>query len=166
MVQTLQSDKIEVIPVKEGDWEDWDAYHNTFFRKFLSGTVNCNHIFSVSKPKGVTLMSIYEADGREETTQDFKKRGTDFNGARLEVMQATARLKIDFPGIKEIKSVELATKFRKFVPNEYKDTMCPLVDDEVIARQRKEKKERAEKRKAAKTLLEQASKRAKTTAAS
>lgn len=95
-------------------------------------------------------MRMYEAQGREEKTRDFKKRGKVSHEERVHAMKSTARSKIPFPGIKEIKRVELATKWRKYVPVQYQEAMCPLVAEEVLTRQKKEKNERAAKRKAAK----------------
>ena len=36
------------------------------------------------------------------------------------------------PGLREIKQVELYAKFRKFVPREFQDEICPRPSDEVL----------------------------------
>lgn len=52
---------------------------------------------------------------------------------------------IEAPGLREIKQVELYTKFRKFVPEEFRDEICPKPSDHVLE---KIKKDRSEKTKA------------------
>jgi hypothetical protein len=47
---------------------------------------------------------------------------------------------LDAMGIKEIKQVELCTKFRKYVPEEWQDETCPPPDDAVLAKFKIEKK--------------------------
>jgi hypothetical protein len=61
-------------------------------------------------------------------------------------MKETTRDKIPFPGIKEIKQVELFTKWRENVPADYKDKMCLTVEFVIIKQQRLEKRERKAKR--------------------
>jgi hypothetical protein len=60
-------------------------------------------------------------------------------------MKETTRNKMPFPGIKEIKQVELFTKWREYVPEDYKDGMCPTVEFAIIKQQRLEKRERKAK---------------------
>ena len=47
------------------------------------------------------------------------------------------------PGIKPIKQVELYKKFRKYVPDKYKDTHYAAPDAEVVAEVKGDKKEKA-----------------------
>ena len=145
LADMLCSENVEVLPVEEDDWENWDAYLDTFYMRFQSGTVQCNHIFSVAKETGETVMSLLEADGEETKTRKFK-RGKATLEDRRPAMKETTRDKIPFPGVKEIKQVELFTKWRAYVPEEYKEEMCPKVELEVIKKQRLEKRERQAKR--------------------
>ncbi len=39
---------------------------------------------------------------------------------------------VKVPGMKDIKQVELWSKFRKFVPQEFQDEICPKPFDEVL----------------------------------
>ena len=112
LADMLCSENVEVLPVEEDDWENWDAYLDTFYMRFQSGTVQCNHIFSVAKETGETDMSLLEADGEETKTRKFK-RGKATLEDRRPAMKETTRDKIPFPGVKEIKQVELFTKWRE-----------------------------------------------------
>ena len=90
-------------------------------------------------------MRLCEADGTEITERKFK-RGKGTLEVRRPDMKETTRKKIPFPGVKEIKQVELYTKWRNYVPEEYKEEMCPEVAPGVIKKQRLEKSERQAKR--------------------
>jgi hypothetical protein len=144
LANMLCSENVEVLPVEEDDWNNWDAYLDTFYMRFQSGTVQCNHIFSVAKETGETVMSLCEADGEEIKTRKFKQGKATLEDRRP-AMKETTRGKIPFPGIKEIKQVELFTKWREYGPQDYKDNMCPKVEMEIIKQQRLEKRERKAK---------------------
>jgi hypothetical protein len=145
LADMLRSENVEVLPVQEDDWENWDIFLDRFYMRFQSGTVQCNHIFSVAQERGETVMSLCEADGEQVTTRKFK-RGKATVEVRRQAMKETTRDNIPFPGIKEIKQVELFTKWREYVPQDFKDEMCPTVEFGIIKQQRLEKRERKAKR--------------------
>ncbi len=140
----LCSENVEVLPMEEADWENWDTFLDVFYMRFQSGTVQCSHVFSVGKETGETVMSLCEADGEQVTTRKFK-RGKATVEVRCQAMKETTRDNIPFPGIKEIKQVELFTKWREYVPADFKDEMCPMVEMGIIKQQRLEKRERKAK---------------------
>jgi hypothetical protein len=74
-------------------------------------------------------------------------------------MKETPRANLPFPGIKEIKQVELYTKWREYVPQYYKDEMCPKAELDIIKQQRLEKRERKQSDKRKLILLRQSTKR-------
>lgn len=47
------------------------------------------------------------------------------------------------PGIADIKQVELYTKWRKLIPDQYQDIICPKPDDNVIIKVKRDKAKRA-----------------------
>jgi hypothetical protein len=146
LMDMLGSENVEVLPVEEADWENWDAYLDKFYLRFQSGTVQRNHIFSVAKETGgETVMSLREADGEESTVRKFKRGKATLEERRL-ALKETARDNIPFPGVREIKQVELFTKWREYVPEDFKDEMCPEVALDVIKQQRLETRERKAKR--------------------
>ena len=49
-------------------------------------------------------------------------------------------------GISEIKQFELYTKWRDYLPVEYRDIMCPKPDDNIIERIKAEKRTKAQKK--------------------
>jgi len=145
LADMLRSENVEVLPVEEADWENWDGFLDKFYMRFQSGTVQRNHIFSVAKERGETVMSLFEADGEEIATRNFK-RGKATSEERRAAMKETTRDNLPFPGVKEIKQVELFTKWREYVPQDYKEEMCPKVEIDIIKQQRLEKRERKAKR--------------------
>jgi hypothetical protein len=50
------------------------------------------------------------------------------------------------PGLKEIKQVELYSKFRKFVPHQFRDEICPRPPEEILENIRKSRSEKAKER--------------------
>jgi hypothetical protein len=145
LADMLCSENVEALPVEEDDWENWDVYLDKFHMQFQSGTVQCNHIFSVAQEIGETVMSLCEADGKEVKTRKFK-RGKATLEEHRPAMKETTCGKIPFPGVKEIKQVELFTKWREYVLEDYTDEMCPTVEFAIIKQQRLEKRERKAKR--------------------
>ena len=47
------------------------------------------------------------------------------------------------PGIVDIKQVELYTKWRKLIPDQYQDIICPKPDDHIIIKVKRDKAKRA-----------------------
>jgi len=140
-----QSENVEVLPVVDGDFEEWDEHLNQFYKPFPPGTVKSNHIFTVrctADGNGKTTMTIIEADGGEALVTDFKKGALTTN-ERKNLLRTKALKKTDIPGIKPIKEVELGTKWRHFVDEEYKDVLCKEPSPEVLAMVRGKKNEKA-----------------------
>ena len=54
------------------------------------------------------------------------------------------------PGMKEIKQVELYTKWRKFVPAEFVDEICPKPPDEILENFQKARSDKNKERNAIK----------------
>ena len=46
-------------------------------------------------------------------------------------------------GMKEIRKVELYTKWRKLIPDQYQDIICPKPDDHIIIKVKRDKAKRA-----------------------
>jgi hypothetical protein len=46
------------------------------------------------------------------------------------------------PGLPEIKQVELWVKWRKFIPSQFRDEICPRPNEKIIARIKEEKNDK------------------------
>jgi hypothetical protein len=108
---------------------------NRFYKLIPSGEVMKYHNFSVDKG-APTIMKFSVADGEDVKVNDGKTREQ-----RIAEMRAATPSAIPFPGIKEIKQVELYKKWRKYVPTkQFKDEACPKpADDLLVERQRLER---------------------------
>ena len=51
------------------------------------------------------------------------------------------------PGLSEIKQVELYTKWRKLIPDQFQDDVCPKPTDEVLNKVKKDKADKAKTKK-------------------
>ena len=107
---------------------DYSEMMDAFYSKF-KGNVTINHVFAVhdSSP----TMMLLKADVDSETLRvNFKKRGTGTDAERVDNLQKFVSKQLKAPGVKDIKQVELYNKWRRFVPDPFKDVMCPWPDDE------------------------------------
>jgi hypothetical protein len=59
------------------------------------------------------------------------------------------------PGLKEIKQVELWTKWRKFIPHQFQSEICPEPEVAVLQRIKNEKKEKLKQAAKKKEKMEQ-----------
>ena len=100
-----------------------------------------NHVFWV-EDSNPTTMYIKASDDAEIVEVDFMKG--DYED-RIDELLDFVIAPIEAPGLREIKQVELYSKFRKFVPEEFRDEICPKPSDHVLE---KIKKDRSEKTKA------------------
>jgi hypothetical protein len=71
------------------DWENWDVYLDRFYMRSQSGTIQCNHIFSVAHGTGETFMSHCEADGEEIKTRKFKRGKATLEEHRTAMKETT-----------------------------------------------------------------------------
>ena len=133
LVESMKThDRITVREVKDGDFKDYDAFLNFFYKKLASGTVSKNHIFSVegSQPTMLSLKADNIA-GTITTTQALAKSGVV---NRLDGLCSRALEAIADPGIPEIKQVELFTKYRRLIPLAFQDITCPDPGEDIMAR--------------------------------
>ena len=110
---------VTVFEVKADNFLDYGVMLDTFYKPFDSGTVQKNHMFWVNSSGLTTMYSMEFRDSHDINSKDFHKGRIDMQCTnnlymhRLEAIQA--------PGLKEIKMVELYTKWHPFVPDPYKD---------------------------------------------
>lgn len=144
-LKTLLSkqDDVTIYDASKGIFFNYDEMLNKFYKKLQTGSVAKNHIFSASA-EDPGVMHLQVARGEEETSQDLVlgPRGED----RVKAMEGTALSPLVPPGIKPIKQVEMHTKYRFFVPEEFWPEICPEPDQEVVNKVKVEKKEKRSKK--------------------
>ena len=104
-----------------------------------------NHCFTTTKPVGdrpmeLKICKFYKASSiHNPEPLIVAKRGTAGAG-RDKKIKSDRRITIEAPGLRDIKKVELVTKWVKFIPEDRHDDVIPEVLGEVIEKIRKEKR--------------------------
>ena len=129
-------ERISVRKVNTGDFQDFNAFLNSFYKKLESGTVMKNHIFTVEDSNPTTLLvKLDNQDGTAITKQEFLKRGTDTLDRYPKLRTGAAEVQvIPDPGIPDIKRVELFTKYRPLILLQFQDITCPHPGDKALAK--------------------------------
>ena len=107
---------INVTVTKASDFQDWDRFWDSIYKRFVGGTVHSTHIFSASKENKTTL--LFQADDLPDTavkSQNLMKKGTDTPN-RLALLKSPQLDVIEAPGIPPIKQVELLSFSANIVP--------------------------------------------------
>ena len=111
------------------DFFDYGELFDEFYAKFPPSTIQQNHIFWVEE-ENPTKMYLKRSDEADVAVINFERS----SGRRDRTRQLSNYIikPIPAPGLREIKQVELYAKFRKFVPREFQDEICPRPSDEVL----------------------------------
>jgi hypothetical protein len=167
-----KSPHVTVVPVVDGDFKDYETFLGLFYGRLVG--IKKGHVFSCKRPvdggvytQGTKLlvcvkesnleehptkivniilpkMMLFDADGTEGTLQEAVD-------SRLVLLRRADFLDhLPFKGVPEFKQVQLYKSYRKFIPKEYQDEMCPKPSDEVLKRQKEDQKRRVYEKKEAK----------------
>jgi hypothetical protein len=126
------------------DWQvfkNWDKFLNRLYKSKMA-SVKKWQMFSSSTDLGLTKMcykssNLQGAETEEEVLR--KPRLTDLERNSI-LMQQPTPLYPTIPGLREIKQVELWSKYRPLVPEEFRNECCPKPAIEVIEREKNKKK--------------------------
>jgi len=147
MVETLNySPNITFKEARATDFFDYGGLFDIFYDKFPPSKIQQNHIFWV-EDVDPTKMYLKRSDEADFEKIDFKK---SFVADRTRQLQSYIMTAVEAPGLKEIKQVELWSKFRKFVPPEFQDEICPRPSDEVLKNIKKNRSQKTNARNARK----------------
>ena len=118
-----------------------------FYTNLVTGTIRSNHIFKFSSKyiKKMEMKSKVSHNAsvtqRQNLRYDANSRGTGKRKdyvRKLQVKFAHLTMKkLPEVGLKPIKQLHLYTKWRKVLPQEYKDVTCPLPSEDVVKQFRK-----------------------------
>ena len=160
MVSVLNvSPKVNVIRATSNFHHDWDKYFDRLYKRPAAGTINKNHIFRADKNDlaQLTTERIKGVDVKVQNLNTIKDTSSGGNkGARTRILKYGKVDLIKSLGLKPIKQVELYTKWRPLVPDEYKDSICPKPHESVFEMVKKDK---AEKRTAKEVTKKKAQKK-------
>ena len=156
-----ESDKVTVIPTKESDFLDYDAYLSHFYRDFVK-KVQVNHIFSAthqeSRVKNKFVVDIrrsdlpeHEVDAHDaikrnfEGKQDYPTFADAVNNRKKIMKDLEGKLlkMLTPPGINIYKQVELYLKYKPLIPQEFwTDPLYKKPLKHIVDAVKKEKKDR------------------------
>ena len=147
-----ESENVDIVKAK-GLFLNYDSYFDKFYTNPQTGSVLTNHCFSFTIEKNCELnkrvmmktklnnnSSTY-AKQRMVTTATYKTLSD-----RIAAFITEEPDKLEEPGLCPRKIVDLYKKWRKIVPDEFKDSLCPQPSDEIIELTRKSKGKKTKKR--------------------
>ena len=144
------NEKITVKEVRSEHFKEYGKFLQRFYKKFESGTIKPNHVFSVDDSLEPGTIAVKVDDEGNVTKQKLVKKGMglDANNWKQHLRAAHSNL-IPIPecGIPDIKKVELYTKYRPLVPEEFRDTICPFPGDDILQKIKKERNDRVREKK-------------------
>lgn len=128
-------DDISFTHVPSDVFYNFDKMLDIFYKNFKPGTIQKNHYFVVDSSEPTTMLSKLFIDDtstdRYNHRKAVKERDFDLSHFTLERLNA--------PGIREIKQVELWKNWSQFVPHPHKQIICPKPPQDIIDKIRKEK---------------------------
>jgi hypothetical protein len=142
MIEVLNSSPNILFKEARGeDFEDYGEMLDKFYQKFPPGTFQRNHVFWVEDSNPTTIYTKVSGEADVEVLNlavPLQNRDRSLQRHVLTLIPA--------PGLKEIKQVEMYSKFRKFVPEEFQDEICPRPSQQVIDNIKKTRSEKAKAR--------------------
>ena len=150
LLSAMRHSSITVRPVISGDFEEWGSFLDKFYKKLEPGSIQKNHIFEVSHSTTLVLKTDNITTNVSQDTQELRKGGGKNNICRKDQLRQIPRSKIKDPGVAEIKQVELYTKYRKFVPDQFQEDICPYPGKDIMERIKDSRNEKARERAAKK----------------
>ena len=134
-----QNDGVEAVLINADHFFNFDAMLDKFYKRPEGGSVNRSHLFRMSHDKP-GIIELKDSTDSEVRVQDLTK-GSMEKGERISALKKALKevAKITRPGIKPIKQIELATKWRPLVPKEYQDDVCPIPPAELVEKYKKDK---------------------------
>jgi len=177
LYETLNTNQyVDVFKMLPCHFHDHRKWQDTVYKTPAGGEFNTTHVFSISAPnysiqgsnrQQVTTTTLLKQDNNESivrydnllpTTRSRKaQRMNPEERARKIANMEEELVQLVPTGLKPIKQVELYSKWRPLLPEEFRDTMCPKPSEEVInliKERNKEKRRTSTKQKKLKTAKE------------
>jgi hypothetical protein len=147
LIESMQTHQyITVTVAKTSNFQDWDKYFDSLYKRLTPGTTHKTHIFTARKENKMTL--LFRDNDRPETvatTQDLMKKRTD-TPTWPALLQEPPLQTVGAPGIPPIKQVELFTKYRALIPKVFRDVTCPDPGDHIKMKIKSERNTKQQER--------------------
>jgi hypothetical protein len=137
----LSSTHVSGCRVSAAIMKDYQKFFDLFYRDFTTPKILKWQIFTCSTEGATkTTITLRASDLPDAETTNYELRKKVKGGADgRAVLMATELESLPAPGLREIKQVELYTKYRPLVPEMYRDELCPKPSDEILKRIAKQK---------------------------
>ena len=123
---------------------DYNTMLSKFYRQPVVGSISKNHVFQFEYNTKNCLMTTKRSNNVViSSTQPLRYDPRSRKSLHRNLcLLYTVPTKLDGPGLKPIKHVHLYTKWRKILPQQYKDITCPLPSNDIIMAVKKKKKKK------------------------
>lgn len=143
--------------VESSEMFDFLKWQDIYYRSPKVGEFNTTHIFEISDrgygsiPTMLMKLDYFGSDVRKDsllpTKRNRKGKYLSIDERKVAIMKMPEELKIlQRPGLREIKAVELCSKWRPLLPEWARESTCPKPSGEVIKSVRTKKNEKTKAR--------------------
>jgi hypothetical protein len=151
--------RIKVTNYKDGTFKYWKNFCDQFYTLIPTnnqpgGNILPNHLFVVEEKNPTTMVVKRNnlVDSDKSKSFDVKKNDSKFPDRVFALRNRINLETIIEKGIPDIKRKELFCNWRRFVPEDYADKLCPYLGPVVLARLRKATNEKTSAKKKALAL--------------
>ena len=117
---------VEAIRCDENTFYDLDSLLDKFYKRPASGTVAKTHLFHMFHDRPC-IIELQHSPNSTVSTQDLRKgHWSAEDRVRQLKEELQGMMPMHPPGLRPIKILELAKKWRPLVPEEFQDDLCPL----------------------------------------
>ena len=141
-----ENEHISVKPIGSDEFFDFHLLLNSFYRMLETGQTNRTHLFKICSALPTTLQKQDVADSvvREDNLLPTKRNRnaahqTPEDREEKLLSMLSSLVVLERPGMREVKQVELWSKWRPLIPEEFRDRICPKPSPKVLERVRQSK---------------------------
>ena len=153
-----ESDKVKAIQVTYKDFNDWDKLFNDNYGPMKSGSISNYHVFTYES-KSPAIIKYQIVHYSETLTQSLikgknKTLSDEQNIRRVQKIKDSELVPLKKIGLRPIKQVEMWSKWGPLIGiKEERDALCPKPSDEVIAKVKGDKADKAAGKKSSATTI-------------
>ena len=127
-----QNDGVTAIEIKSNKFFDFDKLLDNFYKRPEAGTVTRTHIFSMNQDEP-GILKVQDDISSDVRVQNLRKGNQSNTDRKRMILQSLKEMNpMPKPGIKPIKQVELGSKWRPLVPEEFRDDVCPIPPKDLV----------------------------------
>jgi hypothetical protein len=140
-----ESRYVSAVQALETDFYDYNLLFDKLYMDLIKPGVKKWQAFSVVKPIGDNHLSMFfrSSNLADASTYIYPIVKGTITSREMRLTKLNTKLvMLQPPGLREIKQVELYTKYRKYIPQQWQNETCPQPDDGVLEKFKIEKNEK------------------------